>query len=64
MYGNNAGGRVEFLDHEIPNLMESTLGSRARYRFEQSNETFPTDLDWPNLPNVPEIMLGKFSFDA
>jgi hypothetical protein len=46
----------------VPSLMEITFASRARYQFKPSTECFPTPLDAPNHPHLPEIHTGGFRY--
>lgn len=46
----------------LPDVLEISFASRARYRFEPSQETFPTRLDAPCSPNNPDYILGAFRF--
>jgi hypothetical protein len=62
VHGNNCCSLVNICNIAVPDLLEVTFASRARYSFVESNETFPTPLDTPNCPNVPSIMLGTFRF--
>lgn len=41
-----------------PNLLEATFVLRNKYNFEESKLVLPTDLDCPNIPNIPEIRMG------
>ncbi len=62
VHGNNCCRSVNVCNIALPDLLEVTFASRARYSFVESNETFPTPLDNPNCPNVPSIVLGTFRF--
>lgn len=46
----------------LPDVLEISFASRARYRFEPSQETFPTPLDAPCSPDKPDYILGAFRF--
>ncbi len=62
VHGNSCCRLVNVCNITLPDLLEVTFASRARYSFVESNETFPTPLDAPNCPNVPSIVLGTFRF--
>lgn len=62
VHGNNCCPMVNVCNIPLPELLEVTFASRARYSFAEGNETFPTPLDAPNCPNLPSIMLGTFRF--
>jgi hypothetical protein len=46
----------------LPDVLEISFASRARYRFEPSDETFPTLLDAPCAPERLDYVLGAFRF--
>ena len=46
----------------MPNVLELTLANREVYAFTDDPETFPTELDCPNDPRVPDYYLGDFHF--
>lgn len=55
---------VSWLGHwAIPQLLEVTYIRREDYaeRFIQNNRSFPTDIDQPTFPWLPDVPLGKFS---
>jgi len=62
VHGNNCCSFVDVCNIALPDLLEVTFASRARYSFVESDETFPTPLDAPNCPNVPSMVLGTFRF--
>lgn len=41
----------------FPEVLEVTYAARLRYRFEPTDEIFPTSLDAPNNPNLPDFFL-------
>ena len=63
VHGNNCGGRLFVADQAMPNVLELTLANREVYAFTEDPETFPTELDCPNDPRVPDYYLGDFHFD-
>ena len=42
----------------LPALLEVTFANRKHDEFAETNEVFPTAIDQPNVPSVPEIHLG------
>jgi hypothetical protein len=62
VHGNNCCGIANICNITVPDLLEVSYASRARYSFVESNETFPTPLDAPNCPKIPSIVLGTFRF--
>jgi hypothetical protein len=62
VHGNNARPFVNVANVTLPMLLEVTFANRAHYQFTESNETFPTPLDRPNLPQGPDMRLGCFRF--
>jgi hypothetical protein len=62
VHGNNCGGIANLCNIPVPEYLEVTFASRARYSFAGSDETFPTRLDAPNAPTIPSIVLGAFRF--
>jgi hypothetical protein len=46
----------------LPEVLEISFANRARYRFEPSDEVFPTPLDAPCSPQRPDYILGAFRF--
>lgn len=62
VHGNNAGPLVNLGGLVLPNLLEVTFANRRHYRFAETNEVFPTPLDQPNLPQFPDLDLGRFKF--
>ena len=50
-------------DLVIPQLLEVTYVRRQDYsdRFTKNLRTFPTEIDQPTFPWLPEVQLGKFT---
>lgn len=46
----------------FPEVLEVTYASRARYKFSETEEIFPTSLDAPNDTRKAEHFLGRFVF--
>jgi hypothetical protein len=62
IHGNNCGAIAIVCNIALPDLIEITYASKARYSFVDSYETFPTPFDVPNCRQSPDIMLGMFRF--
>lgn len=62
VHANNWSEMAVVSNVYIPETLEVSFGNRARYRFEVSNEIFPTSLDQPNNPLLPDLYLGTFSY--
>ena len=62
VHGNNGGPYANVANVVLPSTLEVTFANRSFYQFAECNETFPTALDWPNLPSEPEMRLGTFKF--
>jgi hypothetical protein len=62
VHGNNGGPYANVANLILPSTLEVTFANRSFYRFTECDETFPTPLDRPNLPNEPEMRLGCFRF--
>lgn len=46
----------------FPEGLEVSFANRNRYKLEISDEIFPTSLDQPNNPLLPDIFLGTFRY--
>ena len=64
VHGNNWGRYVLVQGVPVPDVLEVTYASRARYSFADTNEIFPTPLDRPCKADVPDLFLGSFRFCA
>jgi hypothetical protein len=62
VHGNNSWPMVNVSNVALPALLEVTFANRRYYQFAETNEVFPTAIDQPNVPSVPEIRLGCFKF--
>ena len=60
LHGNNCSPWRQIGGVMFPSVLEVTYASRDRYRFDDSNEIFPTALDAPNDINKPDYILGPF----
>jgi hypothetical protein len=64
VHGNNALPWINVGSVPFPELLEVTYASRARYSLELSDEMFPISLDAPNIPEKPDLYLGRFVFSS
>jgi tetratricopeptide (TPR) repeat protein len=62
VHANNYGAVSSISGNTIPDTLEVTYASRARYTFEAADEEFPTPLDAASNPLRAEIKLGTFRF--
>jgi hypothetical protein len=62
VHANNCAPFNLLANMPLPDVLEISFASRARYRFEPSEETFPTPLDAPSSPKQPDYILGAFRF--
>lgn len=62
VHGNNGEPIVVVGGVPFPSVLEVTYANRSRYKFEPTDEIFPTALDRPNHPGRPDLWLGSFSF--
>jgi hypothetical protein len=62
VHGINAYPLVNVSDVMLPRHLEVSLANRRHYRFEETDEIFPTELGQPNLPERPDLHLGCFKF--
>ncbi|MEO0547235.1 MAG: FkbM family methyltransferase [Pseudomonadota bacterium] len=60
IHGNNCSRTVEVNGRPFPNVLEVTLLRKDQAVFADRYCSFPTELDAPNDPNLPEIILGRF----
>ena len=60
VHGNNAHLPMWIGDLVLPDVLEVTFARRADHagRLVPRDESFPTDLDRPNIPHRPDIFLG------
>jgi len=62
VHGNNWGRYTVIEGIPVPDVLEVTYASRARYSFVESDEIYPTPLDRPCKAGVPDFFLGHFKF--
>lgn len=62
VHGNNWGRYASVEGVPVPDVLEVTYASRARYSFSESDEIYPTQLDRPCKAGVPDLFLGSFKF--
>jgi hypothetical protein len=64
VHGNNHGYFEILCGVPVPDVLEVSYARRTRYNFEPSTELFPTVLDYPNHPHLPDFHLGTFNFSS
>lgn len=62
VHANNCGPLCNVANVPVPDVLEILYVNRARYETTATDEIFPTALDAPNLPSMPDIFLGPFRF--
>jgi hypothetical protein len=62
VHANNCMPFTLLANIPLPDVLEISFANRARYRFEPSQEVFPTPLDAPCSPQQPDYFLGAFRF--
>jgi tetratricopeptide (TPR) repeat protein len=62
VHANNYGAVSRVSGKAIPDTLEVSYASRARYTFETADEEFPTPLDGASNPLREDIKLGTFRF--
>jgi len=62
VHANNGRPFVDIAGIAFPDVLDVTFASRGRYRFVETDETFPTKLDQPNDSSAPDHYLGPFKF--
>lgn len=63
VHANNYDAMINVRGVTIPEVLEMTFVRRKDYQICNSREEFPTELDRPNDPNAPDIVLGNFTFN-
>ncbi len=63
VHGNNYNATFAAGMRECPRDLEMTFVRSDRCAWQPSRETFPTPLDRPNKPSVPDYELGDFRFE-
>lgn len=62
IHANNSGPWMIICGVPFPSVIEVTYANRSMYEFKETQEIFPTDLDYPNAPDLPEFYLGNFKY--
>ena len=62
VHGNNNAPFYVIEGIPLPDVFELTLANIRNYKFEESREIFPTPLDQPCTPALPDLFLGTFQF--
>jgi hypothetical protein len=63
-HGNNHLPFVELWGVPVPRVFELTFANIRSFEFDKSIESFPTALDQPCNPLLPDLFLGSFQFGA
>jgi Methyltransferase FkbM domain len=64
VHANNWTGLSNVSNVYLPETLEISFANRTRYDLEPSGEVFPTAIDQPNNPLLPDLYLGTFTFRA
>ncbi|MFV0280965.1 MAG: hypothetical protein ACK5JM_09450 [Rhodoblastus sp.] len=62
VHANNCGPLCNVANVPVPDVLEILYVNRERYRTAATDELFPTALDAPNRPSMPDIYLGSFRY--
>jgi hypothetical protein len=62
LHANNHCGINSIANIPVPEVLEITFANRSRYNLVTTDEMFPSLLDAPNYPYLPDIHLGKFAY--
>jgi hypothetical protein len=62
VHANNHCGLNSVANTAVPEVLEITFANRSRYQLVPGDEMFPSPLDAPNYPYLPDIHLGKFVY--
>jgi hypothetical protein len=60
VHGNNYAPWIIVGGVPFPGLLEVTYANRSCYSFGSTDESFPISLDAPNVPDKPDLRLGRF----
>ena len=62
VHGNNWNQMASISNVPFPEVLEVSFANRSRFSFRRCDTLFPTPLDRPNDPRVPELYLGAFRY--
>lgn len=62
VHANNSSPWLVISGVPFPSVIEVTYANRLLYKFDETTEIFPTTLDYPNAPSLPEFYLGSFQY--
>lgn len=64
IHANNYGSLINIANVVFPDVIEISYANRKHYDRAPTTEIFPTKLDFPNNPDLPDIFLGGFQFSS
>jgi hypothetical protein len=64
VHANNWTGLSNVSNVYLPETLEVSYVNRSRYNVTPSQTTFPTPIDQPNNPLLPDLYLGTFHFQS
>lgn len=59
VHANNYGKFIIQNGVCLPDLLEATYVRKSDWQFKETKKVFPTEIDNPNHPDLPEIILGE-----
>lgn len=62
IHGNNYAGFSVVAGIPVPNVIEVTYALKEKFKFMESTDVFPTHLDDPCRPGIPDMFLGDFKY--
>ena len=62
VHGNNWAPLAVIGGIAFPSVFEATFARRSDYTVTPSTAIYPTALDRPNNPNVPDLHLGPWTY--
>jgi hypothetical protein len=62
VHGNNCAAQLVIGNVLFPRCLEFTFANRSRYELDPSGEVFPSEIDAPNDPAIPDCGLGRFIY--
>lgn len=62
VHANNGGPWQDIGNVPFPSTLEVSFANRSRYKFQENDEIFPSELDGPNSALFPDLYLGSFDW--